>query len=158
MSAIEHYNLTNRKKDREISLSLSFFWQALHLCPQMRMLNLSICLALPHTARLDIFALLRNIFAKAANSIYFRYAQIRYDINPRSRSEHIELLMAHSCHQQYIERRRRISKIRSSGFISMWTCSMAGPPMQDLCLIIYFFNYKLYNQHSRIKKRDSVWG
>ena len=100
----------------------------------MRMLNLSICLALPHTARLDIFALLRNIFAllrnifallrnifaKAANSIYFRYAQIRYDINPRSRSEHIELLMAHSCHQQYIERRRRISKIRSSGFISMW--------------------------------------
>ena len=40
----------------------------------------------------------------AANSICFRCAQTRYDINPRSRSEHIELLMAHSCHQQYIER------------------------------------------------------
>ena len=26
----------------------------------------------------------------AANSICFRYAQTRYDINPRSRSEHIE--------------------------------------------------------------------
>ena len=48
----------------------------------------------------------------AANSIYFRYAQIRYDINPRSRSEHIE-------RSAHIERRRRISKIRSSGFISM---------------------------------------
>ena len=36
----------------------------------------------------------------AANSICFRYAQTRYDINPRSRSEHIECL--HSKH--HIER------------------------------------------------------
>ena len=71
----------------------------------------------------------------AANSICFRYAQTRYDINPRSRSEHIELLMAHSCHQQYIERGTRISKICISGFISMRTCSAAGTLRED------FFKY-----------------
>ena len=37
-----------------------------------------------------------------ANSIYFRFAQTRYDINPRSRSEHIESLRS----KHHIERLR----------------------------------------------------
>ena len=56
---------------------------------------------------------------KTANSICFRYAQTRYDINPRSRSEHIELLMVHSCHQQYIE---RVSVYRKSAFADLYRC------------------------------------
>ena len=47
----------------------------------------------------------------AANSIYFRYAQARYDIDPRSRSEHIECVSTYRT-------RQRISKIRASGSIS----------------------------------------
>ena len=48
----------------------------------------------------------------AANSICFRYAQARYDIDPRSRSEHIECVSTYRT-------RQRISKIRASGSISM---------------------------------------
>ena len=47
----------------------------------------------------------------AANSICFRYAQARYDIDPRSRSEHIECVSTYRT-------RQRISKIRASGSIS----------------------------------------
>ena len=54
---------------------------------------------------------LRNIFHKTANSICFRYAQARYDIDPRSRSEHIECVSTYRT-------RQRISKIRASGSIS----------------------------------------
>ena len=54
-----------------------------------------------------------------SNSIYCRYAPIRYDINPRSRSEHIELLMAHNCHQQYIE---RVSVYRKSVSADLYRC------------------------------------
>ena len=57
----------------------------------------------------------------AANSICFRYAQARYDIDPRSRSEHIECVSTYRT-------RQRISKIRVSGFISTRTCSTAGTP------------------------------
>ena len=69
---------------------------------------LSIC---RRYARLDILP--------SANSICFGFAQTRYDINPRSRSEHIELLMAHSCHQQYIE---RISVYRKSASADLYRC------------------------------------
>ena len=48
----------------------------------------------------------------ASNSICFRFAQTRYDINPRSRSEHIECVSTYRT-------RKRISKICESGFISM---------------------------------------
>ena len=51
--------------------------------------ELSICLAL-----------LGSIYLPSANSICFRYAQTRYDINPRSRSEHIECLRS----KHHIER------------------------------------------------------
>ena len=47
----------------------------------------------------------------AANSICFRFAQARYDIDPRSRSEHIECVSTYRT-------RQRISKIRASGSIS----------------------------------------
>ena len=70
----------------------------------------------------------------AANSICFRYAQTRYDINPRSRSEHIE------CDSTY-QTRQRISKICVSGFISMRTCSMAGTPRG--CFFIYLDSFSL---------------
>ena len=56
---------------------------------------------------------------KTTNSICFRYAQTRYDINPRSRSEHIELLMVHSCRQQYIE---RVSVYLKSVFADLYRC------------------------------------
>ena len=47
----------------------------------------------------------------AANSICFRFAQARYDIDPRSRSEHIECVSTYRT-------RQRISKMRASGSIS----------------------------------------
>ena len=56
---------------------------------------------------------------KTTNSICFCFAQTRYDINPRSHSEHIELLMVHSCHQQYIE---RVSVYRKSAFADLYRC------------------------------------
>ncbi len=56
---------------------------------------------------------------KTTNSICFRFAQTRYDINPRSRSEHIELLMVHSCHQQYI---KRVSVYRKSAYADLYRC------------------------------------
>ena len=57
-----------------------------------------------------------SIYSRAARIRYaFAFAQARYDINPRSRSEHIERVSAISraCAASII------SKIRDSGFISM---------------------------------------
>jgi len=114
LSSIE-YTTYRQEKDRECFTFSVLFFDKHCICKHK--CDYSI-VDMPRTARLDIFALLRNIFAllrnifallrnifaKVANSICFRFAQTRYDVNPRSRSEHIELLMAHSCHQQYIER------------------------------------------------------
>jgi len=49
----------------------------------------------------DMFAKIElDICLRCKQSIYFSLLlEIRYDTNPRSRSEHIELLIAHSCHQ-----------------------------------------------------------
>ena len=105
MLAIEQYNLTNKKKDREISFSLSFFLTS------TAFVSTNANVKFVDMPRVAAHRSARYI-CLAANSIYFRNAQIRYDINPRSRSEHIE-------RSAHIERRRRISKIRSSGFISM---------------------------------------
>ena len=103
-------HVTDRQeKGREISRSLSLFLGIHFFCTHIEYFIMSICLAL---ARLDIFSL-------CSNSICFRFAQTRYDINPRSRSEHIERSSAHRALKAHIERRRRISKIRVSGFISM---------------------------------------
>ena len=102
---IEQYNLTNKKKDREISFSLSFFLTS------TAFVSTNANVKFVDMPRVATHRSARYI-CLAANSIYFRNAQIRYDINPRSRSEHIK-------RSAHIERRRRISKIRSSGFISM---------------------------------------
>ena len=51
-------------------------------------------------------------------SICFRYAQARYDIDPSSRSEHIECVSTYRT-------RQRISKIRASGSIST-RCVLKG--------------------------------
>ena len=74
---------------------------------------------------------------KTTNSICFRYAQTRYDINPRSRSEHIELLMVHSCHQQYIE---RVSVYRKSAFADLyrWVPALWQVPLGGGFLIRLF--------------------
>ena len=71
---------------------------------------------------------------KTTNSICFRFAQTRYDINPRSRSEHIELLMVHSCHQQYIE---RVSVYRKSAFADLyrWVPALWQVPLREAFLM-----------------------
>ena len=65
-----------------------------------------------------------------ANSICFRFAQSRYDINPRSRSEHIECVSTYRT-------LKRISKIRKSGFISM------SSVLKDTTLNFVFFVLRL---------------
>ena len=112
--AVEQYEIEytyQQEKDEELLKFLVLFsWQALLLCLQKRF-----CFV-------DMSSLgSARYICLAANSICFRFAQTRYDINPRSRSEHIKRVSAYRT-------RQRISKIRISGFISMRTCSIAGTP------------------------------
>ena len=76
-----------------------------------------------------------SIYLPTANSIYSRFTRIRYDINPRSRSEHIELLMAHSCHQQYIE---RVSVYRKSALADLYRCV---PAIEQVRYGVLFLRY-----------------
>ncbi len=103
--AIEQYNLTNRKRIEKIHVLYPFFLTS------TAFVSTNANVKFVDMPRVATHRSARYI-CLAANSIYFRYAQIRYDINPRSRSEHIK-------RSGHIERRRRISKIRSIGFISM---------------------------------------
>ena len=126
MLAIEQYDIEytyRQEKGEKLLKFLAFFLDKHCFCVHRSYFDF---VDMPSLCSARYIRVLRNIFHKTANSICFRYTQTRYDINPRSRSEHFELLMAHSCHRQYIERGTRISKIRISGFISMRTCSMAG--------------------------------
>ena len=100
VSSVE-YVTYRQEKDREFLSSLSSFFDKHCFCVHRSDFILSICLA--RSAR---------YICLGANSICFRFAQTRYDINPRSRSEHIECVSTYRT-------RKRISKIRESGFISM---------------------------------------
>ena len=86
---------------------------------------------------------------KTTNSICFRCAQTRYDINPRSRSEHIELLMVHSCHQQYIE---RVSVYRKSAFADLYRCV---PALRQVRRGVFF----VFRQpiSGNIESRAALW-
>ena len=64
----------------------------------------------------------------AANSICFRFAQARYDIDPRSRSEYIECVSTYRT-------RQRISKIRASGSISTRR-ALKGTTLKQSCFFI----------------------
>ena len=81
-------------------------------------MKFSVLFFLPSSASMSTDVICRyarfacSIYLPSPNSICFRFAQTRYDINPRSRSEHIECLSTYRT-------RKRISKIRDSGFISM---------------------------------------
>ena len=101
MSSVE-YVTYRQEKDREFLSSLSSFFDKHCFCVHRSYFDFvdmpSLCSA--------------RYICLAANSICFRYAQTRYDINPRSRSEHIECVSTYRT-------RKRISKIRESGFISM---------------------------------------
>ena len=75
----------------------------------------------------------------AANSICFRYAQARYDIDPRSRSEHIECVSTYRT-------RQRISKIRASGSIST-RCALKGTALTIRRFLFYL----------KISPTRSIW-
>ena len=66
-------------------------------------------------------------------------AQARYDVDPRSRSEHIECVSTYRTH-------KRISKIRDSGFISMRSV-LKGTTLKSA---IFLFNYILLSDNFRI--------
>ena len=111
------YSTYRQEKDRECFCTLCpLFFASTAFVVTNAIIQLSIC---RRFARLDIFAFCEIYFTKRQIRYAFDTlrtpkahsslrgtpaAQARYDIDPRSRSEHIELLMAHSCHQQYIER------------------------------------------------------
>ena len=99
-SLIKCVTYRQEKDEKLLKFLVLFSWQALLLCPQK----------LFWFCRYAV-ASLGSIYLPSANSICFRFAQTRYDINPRSRSEHIECVSTYRT-------RQRISKIRFSGFIS----------------------------------------
>ncbi len=97
---------TDRKRTENVfALSVLFSLQALLLWSQMRLFNCR------YASRLALQVFSARYICLAANSLCFRYAQARYDIDPRSRSEHIECVSTYRT-------RQRISKIRASGSIS----------------------------------------
>ena len=111
-----------QEKDRECFYTLCpLFLTSTASVSTEAILILSIC---HRFARLDIFALLRNIFAllrnifrKSANQICFRSAQTRYDINPRSRSEHIECVSTYRARSVY---RKSASADLYRGVPALW--------------------------------------
>ena len=109
-------------------------------------LILSIC---RRFARLDIFA---ARFA-SINSICFRYAQTRYDINPRSRSEHIECLRS----KHHIE---RVSVYRKSALADLYRCVPALWQVRRRRDFFFIFQSRFYTKNAKkqrknIKKRDA---
>ena len=108
---------TNRKRTENFYVLCPLFLPKHCFCVHRSDFILSICLV--PSAR---------YICLGANSIYFRFAQTRYDINPRSRSEHIECVSTYRT-------RKRISKIRKSGFISMRSVLANTAP--NPCLFVF---------------------
>ena len=90
------YVTYRQEKDREFLCSLSSFLDKHCFCVHRSDFILSICLA--RSAR---------YICLAANSICFRFAQTRYDINPCLRSEHIECVSTYRTPRAYIENLRK---------------------------------------------------
>ena len=83
MLAVEQYEIENtyrQEKDEKLLKFLVLFLDKHCFCVHRRYFDF-----------VDMPSLCSpRYICLAANSICFRYAQTRYDINPRSRSEHIE--------------------------------------------------------------------
>ena len=78
----------------------------------------------------------------AANSIYFRFAQTRYDINPRSRSEHIEHLLS-KCHIERLRSKHYIENPRERIYIDA----------QHICILAHFALVKVNHRGDEERQR-----
>ena len=101
-SLIKCVTYRQEKDEKLLKFLVLLSWQALLLCPQK----------LFWFCRYAV-ASLGSIYLPLANSICFRFAQTRYDINPRSRSEHIECLRS----KHHIE---RVSVYRKSASADLY--------------------------------------
>ena len=129
-SLIKCVTYRQEKDEKLLKFLVLFSWQALLLCPQK----------LFWFCRYAV-ASLGSIYLPSANSICFRFAQTRYDINPRSRSEHIECDSTYRvCISRLWRGMQTISKIRFSGFIS--TRSVLKGTTQKTAL--FYSNIPLY--------------
>ena len=102
--------------------------EALHLYTQMRLFNCR------YASRCSA-----RYICLAGNSICFHFVQTRYDINPRSRSEHIECVSTYRvCISRLWRGMQTISKIRVSGFISTRSV-LKGTALNSASFFIYKF-------------------